>query len=383
MSLSVLLNDNSKRTLEFQKIFNFYKIPKSNYYTISGKIPFSSDYKTLVPNKFRNKHQISLLEKSFKHVARFRIAQFLGREDGVIILPLIANYLKKINNRSIDKINIQHYQSNQKNLYHFVKNKSVPISEVFNIAVHLAKYEEILTNIVFQSNPLNLDKFLFCKPSEYILSELSRLMEVFEKTFMIPEIVNPKSKVVFNPHFGISSVLIEGAKADIFIDGMLIDFSITDDYKLYEKDHMRLYAYYLLTAFHVGLIPKELHLFWENVTKVAFYKARFGELEVYDAKKYIDKRELRKKLKRLALFFEPNEHLLMELECWKRKNINERIKTLKDIDVTKDSETMAFVETLKNVTGISDIKELANNIDNILGETGIIEYLESLKTMRV
>ena len=185
----------------------------------------------------------------------------------------------------------------------FINDNSISISTLYGIVVHLAKLEQIVRNGVQKEN-INVNYLLFDPAPEEVISDLDNLMAVFEEIFMIPEIINKKSEVVFNPNFGVGSALVSGADADIFIDGTLYDFKTTKDKTLKNNDNLQMIGYYLLNELAKETMSEDLGFAYThmNINKLAFYKARFGEIEYYDVNKYLPYNDhtLKQKLKEVA-----------------------------------------------------------------------------------
>lgn len=87
---------------------------------------------------------------------------------------------------------------------------------------------------------IDIDDILFNPVPVDILRELDNLMKVFEEKFMIPSIIHEKSEVIFNPSFGIPSLIVDGADADIIIDGILYNFKTSISKSFNRKDNLQL-----------------------------------------------------------------------------------------------------------------------------------------------
>jgi hypothetical protein len=147
----------------------------------------------------------------------------------------------------------------------------------------------IRVNIESMSKDMS-DKILsyFTEFNDNVINELRNLLIVFKEEF-IKNIVKKESIVLFNPEFGLGSELVGGADADIFIDGVLYDFKTTKNRGYVGKDVYQIIGYYLLNE-----ITKKHKRYWSkryreispliihNINKIAFYKARFGEIEYLD-----------------------------------------------------------------------------------------------------
>ncbi|MEH7455630.1 hypothetical protein V7178_24570, partial [Gottfriedia acidiceleris] len=105
-----------------------------------------------------------------------------------------------------------------------------------------------------------------------------------------------------NPEFGIGSLLVDGADGDLFIDGTLYDFKTTKKSSLDKKDNLQLIGYYLLNELSIetfSVAPPEYTPI--DINRIAFYKARYGEIEYYDVSKYLSNRDVIQKIKEIVI----------------------------------------------------------------------------------
>src|SRR5699024_2434672 len=100
----------------------------------------------------------------------------------------------------------------------FTRNKR-DVKQLILEVCFLAKLERIYRSGL---TPRDIfDRSFFYKPDDEVIRDLELLCNVFSERF-IP-LVNPASKVAYNPHFGAASAFVGGADADIIIDGTLYD----------------------------------------------------------------------------------------------------------------------------------------------------------------
>lgn len=323
MSLTSKINGTTKKDKQFKEILLSIEPQKEDFYNLSKKAPFSDEYDILVPSTLTNKDS-SLVGTAFDYLARFRIAQFLKKED--VIQGWTAFY-------GFERLNFTEEHTNYKlffkwvdKILEYINNNSKPITHLIEIAVHLAKLEQIV-RIGMRKENVNIDYIFLETTSEEIIKELQNLMVVFEEKFMIKEIINKKSKVFFNPDFGISSALVSGADADIFIDGTLYDFKTTKNKVLNKKDNLQIVGYFLLNSLtnNVRDVLGIGSYFDMDIKKIAFYKARFGEVEYYDIDKYVtlENSRMQQLIREMARYFSKNPG-------------NLRAKFLFDYDEIKD-----------------------------------------------
>jgi len=154
--------------------------------------------------------------------------------------------------------------------------KNHKISFIITEACYLAHLEH-----VFRSGmpPTNIEKF-FDKTDSKIVNDLKNISEVFEKSFL--SVISEKSNVIFNPTFGKASLCCNGADADIFIDGTLYDFKTTKKNGYNWKEVAQIIGYFFLNRLQIRWNCDDDNLNKMQIEKVAFYKARFGEIECFD-----------------------------------------------------------------------------------------------------
>jgi hypothetical protein len=333
MTLTSKINGKTKRDKEFKEILLSIEPNKQDYYTLSEKTPFSDEYNTLVPNTLSNQYNSSLVGTAFDYLARFRIAQFLKREN--VIQGMVAHKgIMKLKKFPDFTKNTEIFLSWADKVLEFINDNSMSVTNLLEIAVHLAKLEQIVRAKI----EINIDYLLFEPAPLEVINDLDNLMAVFEEKFMIPEIINEKSKVFFNPNFGIGSALVSGADADIFIDGTLYDFKTTKDQTLAKKDNLQLIGYFILHE-----LAKECEIvvgigtnFDMDIKRIAFYKARFGEIEYYDVGKYLSLFEdgkLEIKLKEIAEYFKNNPGKLLAAYPYDYDDIKKQLESISTLDI--------------------------------------------------
>lgn len=307
MSLKSKITGTKETDRAFKKILLTLEPDKENFYTLSGKKAFSDEYRLRFPNVLTDFRDSSLVGTAFDYMARFRIAKFIKRPDMVSSLVAYNGIYKLRKLPGIQSYYSDKYKPWEKKIEEVVISQK-PISQLYEIAVHLAKLEQIARAGV-KVDDVNL-VYIFNEPAkEEVLRDLEQLLAVFEETFMIPKIISKKSRVDSNPSFGIGSLLVDGADGDIFIDGTLYDFKTTKVGGLQRNDILQMIGYYILNALAVYTCSEELDFGYSDKTikRIAFYKARFGEVECYDVEKYLPIDMLKKKLIELAEHFKGNE----------------------------------------------------------------------------
>ena len=307
MALTTMIKGSTPKDKEFKNNLLSVKPEKQDYYTMSGKQPFSKEYRFLAPSIEMLRNHTGLVGTAFDYLARFRISQFLKTNEG--IRQLVGFSANAYIVRQFPKYTFEPGMTWVNELEAFVKKPTAPIENVLEIAVHLAKLEHYAR----ARTPLD-DQFvhyLMMEPAPAeVLADLKQLMNVFEETFMVPDIITKKSKVVFNPNFGTASLLVRGADADIYIVGTLYDFKTSKQNGYIGNDNLQMVGYYLLNEFakatHSDIYEYNYHQM--DIKRVAFYKARFGEIEVCDIQTHVPYPALVKpKMKELADVFKDDE----------------------------------------------------------------------------
>lgn len=279
------LTSRIKNNKEFRDIISTIAPSKEDYTTLSGKTPFSKEYACLVESNLPHAGDSSLVGMAFDYLARFRIGQVINNTDAGQNLTALKGMkklqIKTANFNLVDEYYIPLHTA----IYDFIKNTQELTDDIILVALRLGKLEQFFRMRV----PKNFDKneFLTIQRSDVLIPDLKELMAVFEEKFISDGIVNEKSEVIFNPNFGISSFLVDGADADVIVDGVLYDFKTTGNFKYDSKDSLQLSGYFLLNRFLREIEDNHLIIGSLNYDKISFnkvclYKARFGEFECYD-----------------------------------------------------------------------------------------------------
>ncbi|PEJ62422.1 hypothetical protein CN906_20730 [Bacillus toyonensis] len=179
--------------------------------------------------------------------------------------------------------------------------------------------------------PVNIRKSLFSPPSDDIARELEAMCKVFEEKFLVPEIIHEESKVVYNPNFGLASLMVNGADGDIIIDGVLYNFKTGKSFVYSSENAAQLIGYYLLNEISLAVGQFDYRGSYFDIEKVALYKARYGETQYFDLKN-IDVKKIVEITRELILHFGENSSNIRSLNPFvpmflkEYKSIDERIK---------------------------------------------------------
>ncbi|WP_131486110.1 hypothetical protein [Exiguobacterium sp. SL-9] len=306
MSLSSKLLGKTQQDKAFMNVLLSVAPNKSEYYTQSGKKAFSNEYMLKVPNSLSVTRNATLLGTAFDYLARFRIAKFIKSKYVTSGLVSHKGMYKLEDVPTINEYHFNKYLSWVEQVEKVVMGRA-QLAELYEVAVRLAMLEQIVRARI---NPSTVDlDYLFNDPVPGdVIRELEMMIHLFEENFMIPEVIKKNSSVSFNPHFGVSSLLVEGADADIYINGTLYDFKTTKDHSLKRKDNLQMIAYYLLDELSYYAGSEEFEFGdYHSIDRVAFYKARYGEIEYYDVQKHFTPEVLKETLIELTKTFEGNE----------------------------------------------------------------------------
>lgn len=339
MSLKSMLSGNTDAEREFQAILRDILPAKEAFQTLSGNPPFTA-YKPLVPYCLSNSSDASIIGIAFDYLARTMIAQQLNKNKEAAYLDLVAiaglkkvkkqvdrelydilankyidvladfiDYIYSNNAFSNDILNLCTEQEEIKAFSKFINKASYDsympdnnIERLFSGAYYFAKLEQ-----VFRSGgilPEDISKSFLSDPNEEIQRDLHGLCKVFREKFIDLKLVQPDSVVIFNPTFGVGSIMCGGADADVYIDGTLCDFKSSKDTSYKWKEVAQLLGYYFLNyiAYYGRNYKTSAPLVGYKILRVAFYKARYGEIEYFDMSK-LGQQAVKNTVDKLAHYF--------------------------------------------------------------------------------
>jgi hypothetical protein len=322
MSLSAMLKGTKSTDKDLQSILKTILPSKSDFYTLSGKSPFSKEYILKVPNLLNYKYDASVSGTAFDYLARMIIARetLFNKENSFLCLNAYKGLRcleKSFDKKSYDNLK-EKYVKYLTDFIAYVYSKDGSIIDIFdkcnkeefsafskfinNSSSTLYKFDIQFETLIehscffahlehiFRSGgilPTNMECLTTNVYGYDLITDIKLLCNVFFDTFINSNLVKKNSFVIYNPTFGIGSLLCHGADGDVFIDGNLYDFKTTktNDYKW--QDSAQIIAYYLLNciAEEGGKIPAPIAKY--EIQKVALYKARFGEIEVFDTNKLV------------------------------------------------------------------------------------------------
>ena len=96
--------------------------------------------------------------------------------------------------------------------------------------------------------------------------------------------VNPESVIVYNPRFGKCETALGEVDDCIFIDGVLWDFKTNKTCESQWIDETEAWQYYVYDSVAKLIKDNSESLFKLKINALAFYKARFAEIEYLKTK---------------------------------------------------------------------------------------------------
>ena len=330
MSLKSMLTGQSQSDKVFQNTIKKNLPKKEDFSIVYGQIPFSN-YEVLAPYELSNPADAGIVGTTFDYLARAMIAQTLEKhkEDSLLGLKALNGLeritkkiskeeLKLLRNKYIEalvnffdyiysdyaplpdnifeKCNQEEFEAWKKYLDKALYDSYEPCSNVDRLisgAYYFAKLEQVYrTGGMLPENGISS---LLKEPSEDLVQDISNLCKVFKERFIESGLVNSDSVVIFNPSFGIASYACGGADADVYIDGVLYDFKTSKKVGYNWQDVAQMVMYYYLNEIVSTMADTELpevpaQLKEYRILKLAFYKARYGEIEYFDTD-YFDSKE--------------------------------------------------------------------------------------------
>jgi len=286
MSLTILLKGKREIDLELQSILREIIPGKQQFSALSKAAAFSSQTSIKAPYHLSNSHQSSIVGTAFDYMARFIVAQTIARNKNSVTADLAAIYGLEIIKRHCDDQTSRLLESKWKEgvdmVHQFVHCSKRSFEELLCYAAYMARLEHIYRTGMPPRDIKGSMSSMLAKEDREITDDLKRLCEVFMASFMVPQIITPESNVVFNPHFGIASRSCGGADADIYIDGTLYDFKTSKQTGYRWKEVAQIFGYYFLHCIAVYLKDASAKLNGCEIKRLAFYKARYGEIEYID-----------------------------------------------------------------------------------------------------
>lgn len=296
MSLTTILAFKGEFGVEFREILDTIR-PKAKDFRTQGNLPaFNSGYPVLAPYRIQA-HEAPLVGTAFDYLARFIIAKYSKIPLDVSSLffyeafQYIENeYRKPITDRIRGHYSLidQFYQEPEitdqfiAHLYSIAKLEQVARQGFFDPDVDLP--------LVLQKNPMS------------VVDDIRKQGIIFKRVFIDSNLITPHSFIIYNPTYSTEVTnALRGIDADIYFDGVLLDFKSTKHFAYDKSNAYQLLSYYLFQLIDKAL-KKKTELCNEDIERFAFYKSRSGQIEYYDVKN-LDKNAVHEALVKICAMF--------------------------------------------------------------------------------
>ncbi|MCC8067288.1 MAG: hypothetical protein LIO94_09345 [Clostridiales bacterium] len=297
MSLTSLLDTDER----FREIVKEHLSNRKLFRTNTGDKAFSTKYKLLAPNVLPGRYYSTLVGTAFDYAARFITARYAGGncgEENEVTSNATADLnsfyglaaaQKMISGEAYKKMHDRYVELLSRVKVYF-RLPETDHSILLEPCCCFARLEH-----VFRSGgilPKDGYEVLLKNEPQEVYDHLKRLCDVFFEMFITSGIVHEGSKVVFNPKFGKISTLLDGADADIYIDGVLYDFKAAKESRYRWQEVTQIYVYYLLDCLEKISVGNDSQTaVTDKIHSIALYKARFGVVESFDVMQ-IDREDL-------------------------------------------------------------------------------------------
>ncbi len=259
---------------------NYLKLSRPDdelYKTVSKKKPFSTEYQLKVPYCLYSTSFASVVGTAFDYVARFMIARLIENNKETALDNLAAE-------RGIECFNsIEQEFINEKFEYYLEEieryiygDNEITLKDVSMMSCFLARLEHAARTKWIPND--ETIKYLH-KEDKEILKEVNMMGVVFYDDFISKGMVKEKSDVIFNPTFGVCTEKLKGADGDVYIDGVLWDFKTTKCNLKKTEDFTQMWQYLVYDKVCKLYSDDSYSLKNKEIKALAFYKARFGEIE--------------------------------------------------------------------------------------------------------
>lgn len=260
--------------------------PLPGAFVADNGMPAFSSYPIVVPNNLKDQRRTRMLGRTFDWYARLIVASSV-QKNKANVFDALKTYLpipysqeeieraKAFERKMMILTNDMLFKSWNEIKDHalkaekFVFGQPCEIGDVVRAVHHFALAEERMRTGKFEQN------FEFTEDMD---EEMFAMIRLFCETF-VKKYVKPDSVVFFNPSFGAGSTLVNGADADLIIDGMLVDFKTTQFTAASTADILQIVGYAALNHIYEegDIVAKEKPQY--DLSSIALYKARFGVLE--------------------------------------------------------------------------------------------------------
>ena len=280
MSLTSIFNQKTSKDKEVTTFLRSHLPTAKDFHTISGNQPFSiKEYTLHVENQLAKPHESGQLGIAFDYLFRLDIANQTKQPFNLNQVVAMKGH-QMIKERFPSNIFYDmHFMSAKTRMESHMHRTSIMTNYYRNAAkIYGACYLFAQLELVFRSKvrPDEINKDWLFLPKGSFINEFEQLQALAQKQ-VISEL-SPKDTITYNPNFGYGSHLVRGADADIVINDMLIDVKTTKNPGYRWQDIAQLVGYYFLNQINAKYGTTDSL----NFSKVALYKARFGEMETID-----------------------------------------------------------------------------------------------------
>jgi hypothetical protein len=283
MSMKSMIQGKGQHALELIEILKSTLPDKTLFKTISGSPAFSQAYSIKVPYELSESYYSTVVGTAFDFMVRFLIAKKLQLQLGNYFKQTAAYKGLMLMKNLTDKKTFDHLAKRFDKCSGFFKN--FLISDSFDLENSLeascawARFEQVARSGGVL--PENMDVF-FKKDKDEIIQDLGNLCTVFKDAFINTDLIKKESNVVFNPTFGLYSMPIGGADADIFIDGTLYDLKTGKSIGYKWQEVAQIIGYFILHEVSKYSDFPGVSLAEMEINRIAFYRARYGVVEYVD-----------------------------------------------------------------------------------------------------
>lgn len=287
-------------TTLIRKDCNLYNIltktmpKKEEFYANSGKPAFYENYKYKVIGT-KNTTGLSrerLIGISFDYMARFMID----------CKCCDKNSIKSISaGKGIDRLSVCQSQYLISTLRHKLEHSIDAIRKYIENGV-VKEYANIIDESYFLAmldvipegvteKPTRYYKYLSSTLDTEIREEIEKLCKLFYTNFIegMNYIKEDENKVVYAPKFTESGIIVGGAIADLFVNGILIDFKSGKHIGYNPDEVAQIWGYYLLYLLEKERGSKS-DIAKEEVSRIGIYRARVGVTELCDIERVSESR---------------------------------------------------------------------------------------------
>ena len=280
MSLTSIFNQKTRKDKEITLFIRSHLPKASDFHTVSGNRPFSAkDYIYHVENNLSTPHESSQLGTAFDYLFCLDIAHQTKQ-------PFNINRVVAMQGHQMIKRKFPsslfydvHIMSSKTRMESYMYNSSVTTNyhrnatKIYGACFLFAQLDHVFRSKLF---PEKINKEWLFLPKGTFIDEFEQLQALAQE--QVISHLSPQDTITFNPNFGLGSLLVRGADADIVINDTLIDVKTTKNPGYRWKDIAQLVGYYFLNRINAKYGTTESL----NFSKVALYKARFGEMETID-----------------------------------------------------------------------------------------------------